>query len=156
MRAVHVYPEAHLAGAEWTFSILITDQDTGERIEPEHTAAAGVTAETPLTLLKVAWDMAIGDTDTLEDVDAALWQDDIHPAPGQTETVWGNWQAAAEAIITGLPAGYTLEDFRAGWTKQATARVRQDANRALVIQRGWQIDAGSVHQHEGDGTATDG
>jgi hypothetical protein len=34
--------------------------------------------------------------------------------------------------------------------------MRQDARRALVIQRGWQIDVGSVHQHEGDESNTDG
>ena len=156
MRSVHVYPKAQLVGGEWDLHILITDQDTGERIEPVHVVAAGVAGEGSLMLLKVNWDMEIPDDAELVDVDEALFSDDIRPAPGQTETVWGNWQDTAEGIIAGLPAGYTADEFQEAWSKGDTAKVRQDANRALVIQRGWSIIPGTVHQHEGDGTNTDG
>ncbi len=123
------------------------------------TVAAGLTAERFLPLLKMSWDLTVADTDTDQDVADSLFVDDIRPGP-QTETVWSNWQARAEGIISGLTTGYTVADFRAAWTVGDTQAVRNDANRAMVsgpggIGRGWTIVAGTVHQHEGDGTSAD-
>lgn len=123
------------------------------------TVAAGLTAERPLRLLKVSWDLIVDDTDTDQDVADSLFVDDIAPGPG-VETVWGNWQTRAEGIISGLTTGYTVADFWAAWTGGDTQAVRNDANRAMVsgpggIGRGWTIVPGTVHQHEGDGTTTD-
>ena len=120
---------------------------------------AGLTVERFLPLLKVVWDLVVADTDTNQDVADSLFVDDIRPGP-QTETVWSNWQDRAEGIITGLATGYTVADFWSAWTFGDTQSVRNDANRAMVsgpggIGRGWTIVAGTVHQHEGDGTNTD-
>ncbi len=98
--------------------------------------------------------MQVGDTDLDSDVDDALYVDDIKPGGG-VATVWSNWRDQAETIISGLSPGYTRNDFFAAWTKQMTASVRTDANRALVIQRGWSINVGTIHQHESDGTVTE-
>ncbi len=145
-RTLQVYPKAVLTGSEWQF----TDKVGDSRFR--HTIAAGVTAETPLVLLKLVFGLIVEDTDTDQDVDDALFVDDIRPGP-QTETVWGNWQELAESIIVGLAPGYTADDFKAAWTRADTNTVRQDARRALVNQRGWTISF--VHQHEGDGTDVD-
>ena len=145
-RTLQVYPKAVLTGSEWQF----TDKVGDSRFT--HTIAAGVTAETPLVLLKLVFVLVVEDTDTDQDVDDSLFVDDIRPGP-QTETVWGNWQDLAESIISGLATGYTADDFWAAWTIADTNAVRQDARRALVTQRGWTVD--SVHQHEGDGTVLD-
>ncbi len=145
-RTLQVYPKAVLTGSEWQF----TDKVGDSRFR--HTIAAGVTAETPLLLLKLVFDLVVEDTDTDQDVDDSLFVDDIRPGP-QTETVWGNWQELAESIISGLAPDYTADDFQAAWRPQDTNAVRQDARRALVTQRGWTVV--SVHQHEGDGTVLD-
>jgi hypothetical protein len=123
------------------------------------TIPAGLTVERFLPLLKVVWDLVVADSDTDQDVADSLFVDDIKPG-GQTETVWGNWQDRAEGIIAGLATGYTVADFRSAWTRGDTEAVRNDSQRAMVsgpggIGRGWTIVAGSVHQHEGDGTNTD-
>ncbi len=146
VRTLQVYPKAVLTGSEWQF----TDKVGDSRFR--HTIAAGVTAVTPLVLLKLVFVLVVEDTDIDQDVDDALFVDDIRPGP-QTETVWGNWQDIAESIISGLAPGYTADDFWAAWGPQDTNAVRQDARRALVTQRGWTVD--SVHQHEGDGTVLD-
>lgn len=158
-RNLHIYPKAVIDGSEWTFLVKVYDVDTRVNSRFEHTVAAGVTADVPLRLLKVSWDMIVADTDTDQDVDDALFVDDIRPGP-QTETVWGNWVDTAEGIISGLSDPYTVQDFWAEWTFGLTQAVRNDANRALVsgpggIGRGWTVVAGTVHQHEGDGTSTD-
>jgi hypothetical protein len=159
-RTLHVYPKAVLKDSEWLLIVKVYEPTTRVRSRFEHVVAAGVTAEIPLRLLKLSFDLIVADTDTDQDVDDALFIDDIRPGP-QTETVWGNWQTTAEGIITGLDPGYTVADFWAGWSMGDTQAVRNDAQRALVegpggIGRGWEIVAGSVHQHEGDGTVTDG
>ena len=123
------------------------------------TVAAGLTAERFLPLLKVSWDLIVDDTDTDQDVADSLFVDDIQPGPTVT-TVWSAWQVRAEGIISGLTTGYTVQDFWSAWTGGDTQAVRNDANRAMVsgpggIGRGWVIVAGSVHQHEGDGTTLD-
>ena len=123
------------------------------------TVAAGVTAERFLPLLKVSFDLIVEDDDSDQDVADALFVDDIRPGP-QTETVWGNWQDRAENILSGLTTGYTVNDFWSAWTGGDTQAVRNDTQRALTtgpggIGRGWTIVAGSVHQHEGDGTSVD-
>ena len=123
-----------------------------------HVVGAGVTADPPVQLLKVVFDLTVEDSDTDADVDDALFLDDIQPGPS-TATVWGNWQIRAEGIISGLSPGYTVDDFWAAWTGGNTQAVRNDANRALVsgpggIGRGWTIT--SFHQHEGDGTVLEG
>ncbi len=154
-RTLHVYPKAILDASTWLLIVKVGSSRF------EHTVPAGVTATTELRLLKLVFDLTVEDTDTDEDVDDALFDDDIHPSPGQHETVWGNWQTTAEGIITGLDPGYTAADFWAEWTHGNTQAVRNDANRALVsgpggIGRGWEVVAGTLHQHEGDGTTTDG
>ena len=151
-RSLSVYPKATLDGSTWRLVVKVD----GDRFN--HVIPAGVTAETPLTLLKVVFDLTVEDTDTNADVDDALFVDDIKPGPS-TATVFGNWQAIAEGIIAGLDPGYTVEDFWSAWTTGDTQSVRNDANRALVsgpggIGRGWTITF--VHQHEGDGTVTEG
>ena len=151
-RNLSVYPKAFLEESTWQLVVKVDDSRF------DHVIPAGVTAETPLQLLKVVFDLTVEDSDTDRDVDDALFVDDIKPGP-ITETVWGNWQAIAEGIITGLSSGYTVDDFWAVWTMGDTQAVRNDAQRALVsgpggIGRGWTIT--SVHQHEGDGTVTEG
>jgi hypothetical protein len=150
-RNLHVYPKAVLDGSSWTFIVKVFDQDTRANSRFEHIVAAGVTAEVPLRLLKLSFDLIVGDADADQAVDDALFLDDIRPGP-QVETVWGNWQEEAEGIISGLAPGYSAADFWAEWSKQQTAAIRTDARRALVTQRGWSVPW--VHQHEGDGTVT--
>lgn len=159
-RTLHVYPKASIEGSVWTLTLKVYEHATGITSRFTDTVAAGLTVERPLPLLKVSWDLIVADTDTDQDVRDSLFVDDIKPGP-QTETVWGNWQATAEGIITGLTTGYTAADFWAAWTHGDTQAVRNDANRAMVsgpggIGRGWTVVAGTIHQHEGDGTVTDG
>jgi hypothetical protein len=104
----------------------------------------------PLRELKVVFDVTVADTDTDQDVDDALFVDDIKPGPS-IETVIGNWIERAEAIIGATDP--TLADYWAEWSKQDTAKTRNDARKALVKQRGWTVTA--VHQHEGDNSNTD-
>ncbi len=153
-RTVTVYPKAELVGSQWQ---LVTSIGDSECI---HFVAAGVTATADLVLLKVVFDLVLDDGDLDSDVDDALFLDDIQPGP-QIRTAWGNWVILAEGIIDGLDPGYTEYDFRAAWTGGDTQAVRNDFNRALVagpggIGRGWTVVAGSIHQHEGDGTVTRG
>ncbi len=153
-RTLHVYPKAILDASTWTLIVKVADSRF------EHTVPAGVTATTELRLLKLVFDLLVEDSDTDQDVDDALFIDDIRPGP-QVETVWGNWQITAEAIIAGLDPGYTVADFWAEWTHGDTQAVRNDVNRALVsgpggIGRGWEVVVGTLHQHEGDGISTDG
>ncbi len=152
MRSVEVYPKAFHDGAVWRAVFKIDDSRF------EHVIPAGVTADPPVQLLKLVLFVTVEDTDTDADVDAALFVDDIQPGPS-VATVWGNWQTRAEGIITGLDPGYTAGDFWGAWTMGDTQAVRQDAQRALEtgpggIGRGWTIT--SFHQHEGDGTVTEG
>ncbi len=158
-RTLHVYPKAFIEGSLWTLTMKVYDQTTRVNSRFTETVAAGLTAERFLPLLKVSWDLIVADTDTDQDVADSLFIDDIKPGGG-VETVWGNWQDRAESIISGLATGYTVNDFRAAWTGGDTQAVRNDANRAMVsgpggIGRGWVIVAGTVHQHEGDGTSVD-
>ena len=151
-RSLQVYPKAFLDGSTWQVTGKVGDSRF------EHSVPAGVTTETPLLLLKVVFDLIVEDSDLDSDVDDALFVDDIKPGNGE-ETVWGNWQIRAEGIITGLDPGYTVDDFWAAWTMGDTQAVRNDAQRALVsgpggIGRGWTITF--FHQHEGDGTVTEG
>lgn len=152
-RTLHVYPKAIIEGSTWTFVLKVHEVGVAPQSKFVHSVAAGVTAEIPLRLLKLGFDLVVADTDTDQDVDDALFVDDIRPGP-QTETVWGNWQNIAEGIISGLATGYGVTDFWAAWRRQDTSSVRSDARRALVTQRGWTVVSGSVHQHEGDGAVT--
>ena len=150
-RNLNVYPKAFLRDS-WQLVVKVGDSRF------EHVIPAGVTAETPLQMLKVVFNLTVEDSDLDSDVDDALFLDDIKPGPG-VETVWGNWQAIAEGIIIGLSSGYTVDDFWAVWTMGDTQAVRNDAQRALVsgpggIGRGWTITG--FHQHEGDGTVSEG
>ena len=158
-RTLHVYPKVSIEDSTWTLTMKVYEHATRVNSRFIETVAAGLTAERPLPLLKVAWNLIVADVDTDQDVADSLFIDDIRPGP-QTETVWGNWQTRAESIISGLVSGYTVEDFWAAWTGGDTQAVRNDAQWAMVsgsggIGRGWTIVAGSVHQHEGDGTNTD-
>ncbi len=137
----------------------VYEHATGVNSRFTETIVAGLTTERFLPLLKVSWDLIVADTDTDQDVADSLFVDDIRPGP-QVETVWGNWQDRAEGIISGLTTGYTVADFWSAWTNGDTQAVRNDTNRAMVsgpggIGRGWDIVAGTVHQHEGDGTSVD-
>lgn len=146
----HVYPKATLNGSTWLFDVSVNSPDAN--VEFNHVEVAGVTAYTPLILLKIGFDLTVADTDTEQDIDDALYLDDIQPGP-QVQTVWGNWRDLAETIITGMTEPYTDLDFRAEWRPQDTNAVRQDANQALVNQRGWSIT--NLHWHEGDQTVHD-
>jgi hypothetical protein len=153
-RNLHVYPKAVLDGSTWTLLVKVYEHATGVNSRFLHSVPAGVTVTTPLHELKVSFDLVVADTDTDQDVDDALFIDDIKPG-AQIGTVWSEWQGRAETIISGLAPGFTLIDYWSEWKKSDTAKTRNDARRALVTQRGWTIVAGSVHQHEGDGTNTD-
>ncbi len=151
-RSLSVYPKVHLTDSTWS----VVDKVGASRLE--HLIPAGVTAERPLLLLKVVFELVVADSDTDQDADDALFVDDIQPGP-QMATVWDGWQATAEGIIAGLTTGYTVDDFWSAWTGGDTQAVRNDVNRAFVsgpggIGRGWTITG--FHQHEGDGTNTDG
>jgi hypothetical protein len=118
-----------------------------------HVIPAGLTATSDLRELKYGFDLTVDDTDTDQDVDDALFVDDIRNGP-QVETVIGNWIDRAEVIIAGLSDPYTVADYWAGWSQQDTAKTRNDGRTALITGRGWTVT--SFHQHEGDGTNTDG
>lgn len=152
-RTVQVYPKAYIEATTWHVVFKVDENGQGSS-HFLHTFPAGVSndAEDTMLLHKIVFTLIVADTDTDQDVDDALFVDDIKPGP-QIKTVWGNWQGTAEGIIAGLDPGYTDADFAAGWTKPDTAKMRNDAHRALVIQRGWTVTA--VHQHEGDHTVTD-
>lgn len=157
-RNLQVYPKAFLDGSTWFVSGKVAEIAVGTPSRFKHVIPAGVATEIPLQLLKLVFGLIVEDTDTDQDVDDALFLDDIKPGGG-VETVWGNWQVRAEGIITGLDPGFTAEDFTAAWTMGDTQAVRNDAQRALTtgpggIGRGWTITG--FHQHEGDGTVTEG
>ncbi len=162
-RNLQVYPKASIEGSTWTYLTKIYESATGIQSRFTEVIAAGVTAEQPLRLLKVVWDVTVADTDTDQDVADSLFVDDITPAPSVrvVQTVWSEWQDRAEGIIRGLTTGYTKEDFWSAWTMGDTQAFRNNVNRAMVsgpggIGRGWTIMAGTIHQHEGDGTVTEG
>ena len=151
-RTLRVYPKAVIAGSTWTLLVKVNEPGTGTNSRFDHTVVAGVTITgVPLRLLKFVFGLVVDDTDTDQEIDDALFFDDIKPGP-QVETVWGNWQDLAEGILGGLPADTDELDFWAEWSKSNTAGVRNDARRALITQRGWTIPAGTIHQHEGDST----
>lgn len=153
-RNLVVMTKGWIDGSTWTLRTQFHDDDTGVKTTIFYTTAAGLTAERPLTSPRLSFDLVVGDADTEQDVVDALTLDDIKPGGG-FETVFGNWIAIAEGHISVLSTGYTRDDFWAEWTKQNTSAIRSDARRALVTQRGWTVVAGSVHQHEGDGTTTE-
>lgn len=153
-RLLNVYPKASIQGSTWTLTVKVSDYTTVSRFV--HQIPAGVSVATPLQLLKVVFDVEVGDTVTDADVDSAIFVDDIKRGAG-TETVWSNWQAAAEQIVAGLGAAYSEDDFRSAWTRNDTEKLRNDIQRAFVsgpggMGRGWSIV--NVHHHEGDGTVT--
>ena len=157
-RNLQVYPKATIDGSTWRVSGRVDEFAAGTSTRFEHIVPAGVTAATPLLLLKIVFDLTVEDTDTDQDVNDALFLDDIAPGPS-TATVWSNWQVRAEGIISGLSPSYTEADFWAAWTEGDTQAMRQDAQRALVsgpggIGRGWTITF--FHQHEGDGAVLEG
>lgn len=149
-RFLQVYPKASLVGSTWTFYIKVDDFNSGAASRFVHVVPAGVTASLDLRELKVVFALTVDDVDTDQDVDDALFVDDIRSGP-QVETVVGNWIERAENIIGG--GALTLSEYWAAWSKQDTLKTRGDVKKAMVDQRGWTITA--VHQHEGDGTNTD-
>lgn len=153
-RNLHVYPKVLLDGSTWTLILKVYEPATGVTSRIEDSTAAGVTTASPVRLLKISFDLTVGDSDTDQDVFDALTVDDIKPGP-QTATVASNWIDRAETAIGTLSAAWGQADFNAAQKKPDTSKMRGDANKALVDQRGWVIVAGSVHQHEGDGTNTD-
>jgi hypothetical protein len=148
----HVYPKAVVKEDTWTAVLKVTDQDTQANHRFTHVYTSNVLAEAELRLLKVSFDLVVADTDVFQDVDDALFVDDIRPGP-QVETVWGNWQVLAESLILSMGTPHMQARFWEEWRQQDTASVRSDARRSLVTQRGWTVS--NVHQHEGDGTNTD-
>lgn len=158
-RELHVFPKVSLVGSTWTLRVNVYEHAAyvpGVTSKEEatsrfvHEIPAGVTVTVPLRELKVAFDLTVGDTDTDQDVDDMLFVDDVKPGPA-VETVWGNWQERAEGIIGVTDP--TLAEYWAAWSKADTAKTRNDVASA-VSGRGWTVTA--VHQHEGDGTNTDG
>jgi hypothetical protein len=152
-RTYHLYPKAVIDGSTWTYHVKVYEPATRTNTRFEHTAPAAVTAEIPLRLLKVSFDLVTGDADTPQDVDNAMWLDTASGGPTNGETLWESWQGLADPKIAGLTTGYTQADFWAEWSQQNTARIRIAARRILVNGRGWTIPF--AHQHEGDGTTTD-
>lgn len=158
-RSLHVYPKPVLVGSQWDYVLFVQEYDptTGEHIGTRskfrHAVPAGVTAEMPLRLLKLSYDVTTADTDTDADVDDAHFVDTASGGPTNGETLFESWSGLAESIIGGLSPGYTVRDFWAEWTTQNTARVRTAARRILVNGRGWTVT--NVHQHEGDGSVTE-
>ncbi len=59
-RTLHVYPKAVLEGSSWTFLVKVYEPLTKANWRFVHTVPAGVTAETPLTLLKLVFDVVVG------------------------------------------------------------------------------------------------
>ena len=164
-RSLEVYPKASLTDDQWTYLLKVSEAATGASSRILHGTGepgdpfivSAVTATTPLSLLKLVLWLDVDDTDTDQDVDDALFVDDIQPGGG-TLTVWEDWQATAEGIIAGLAPGYTVADFWAAWTQGDTQAMRNSIQRALEsgpggIGRGWTITG--FHQHEGDGTNLD-
>ena len=154
-RTLHVYPKVVLDGSTWTLHLDVSEGGVKEA-DLIFSLSSGVTSAFPLVLLKIVFNVVVGDTDDAQDVLDSLTADDIHPAPGQTETVATNWIERAEDDIDGLPPGFTAADFKAAQSKQDTSRMRADTKKSLVDGRGWEFGAGTIHQHEGDGTNTDG
>ncbi len=159
-RTLHVYPKASIEGSTWTLTTKVYEHATRTTSRFVETIP-GITVERFLPLLKVSWDLVVADSDTDQDVADSLFVDDITPSPSvrMVKTVWSNWQDRAENIISGLTTGYTVADFWSSWTVGDTQAMRNDVNRAMVsgpggMGRGWAIS--NVHQHEGDGTNTDG
>ncbi len=160
-RTLHVYPWVTIEDSTWMFIVNVyenaTRVDTQFGNDRDPPIQAGVTATVPLSLLSVAFDLVVEDTDEDQFVDDALFLDDIQPGP-QTLTAWEDTQEIAEGIINGLSPGYTARDFQQAWTHGDTQAVRNSIQRALTsgpggIGRGWDIEA--VHQHEGDRTVTE-
>jgi hypothetical protein len=154
-RNLHVYPKAVIDGSTWTYLVKVFDQDTRTNTRFEHVVPAAVTAEVPLRLLKVSWDMTVADSDSDADVDDALFVDTASGGPTNGETLWETWQGLADPKIAGLTSPYTAADFFAEWSQQDTARIRNAARRILINGRGWTVVSGTVHQHEGDHSNTD-
>ena len=151
-RNLHIYPKAILDGNEWLFIVKVYDRATRVTNRFEHTVAAGVFAPTPVRLLKISFDMVVDDLDTDQDVDDSLFVDDIKNGPGY-ETVIGNWQVLAETNYAASDGSQA--DYYSQWSSSETKQMRNDARKAMVTQRGWFIEPGSVHQHEGDGSNED-
>ncbi len=156
VRNLGVYPKVILNGSTWLVTGKVDEHAAGTSSRFIHEVAAGVSAVIPLKLLKIVFDLTVGDSDLDSDVDDALFVDDIRPGPIE-DTVWSNWQAKAESIIAGLSPGYTEVDFWLAWTPADTKAVRDDAQKALESGpaggRGWTITF--FHQHEGDGFELD-
>jgi hypothetical protein len=150
-RSLEVYPKSPIDAATWSPVLKVHEPATGLGNRFDHTFPAGVTATTPLLLLKLVIWLDVDDTDTFQDVDDAFFVDDIQPGGG-TLTVWEDWQATAEGIISGLTPGYTQNDFWAAWTEGDSQAMRNSVQRALTtgpggIGRGWTITG--FHQHRG-------
>jgi hypothetical protein len=156
-RNLHVYPKAILqAPSTWRYLVKVYEPATRINSRFEHTEPAGVTAELTLPLLKLSYDLTVPDVVTDQDVDDAHWSDTAQGGPNNGKTLWDAWRDIAETNLTALGTGYTLADWYAEWSNQDTSRIRDQGRRILVNGRGWVIDVGSIHQHEGDGSNTDG
>ena len=152
-RLLHVYPKTTLVGSMWTVRINVYEHATRVISRFVHIIPAGLTATTDLRELKYGFDLVVDDADTDQDVDDALFLDDVKPGP-QSASMIDQWIERSENNISGLSDPYTLDDYWAAWSKADTAKTRNDGAKALVSQRGWTVT--SWHQHEGDGSSLDG
>jgi hypothetical protein len=98
-RSLHVYPKAVLVGSSWSFIVKVFDQDTRTSSRFTHEVAAGVTAEIPMRLLKLSYDLTVGDADIDQDVDDAHFVDTAAGGPTNGETLWETWQTLAEIFL---------------------------------------------------------
>jgi hypothetical protein len=144
-----VYPKVTLRESTWR--VILKVDEPGAHSRFRHTVPAGVTAEVPLMMLKLAFDLTVPDTTAHADVDTALFTDLIDRGKDKNKTVWQVWQQLAEDILTGL-TDYTWREYLAEWSTNDTQRVRNAAKNTLITQRGWVVT--DVHQHEGDGSIT--
>ena len=116
MRIVEVYPKAVLSGDVWRLNVKVGSSSF------VHLFPSTVTVTGEVMLLKVVFILEIGDTDTDQDVDDMIITDDIKPGSG-VETVWGNWQANAEAVLDGM-VDPTWESFRVAQNPSFTNQMQ--------------------------------
>jgi hypothetical protein len=141
--------------ADWLLAVKVTDQDTAESHTITGTFTAGVTHDQDLSLYKLVVEVTTTHTtETIEqkaqDVFDALTVDDIEQKPG-VQTVFGNWQERAEAVISGLAAGARNGALWTGFGNPDRSKTRNDARSALTA-RGWTFVA--LHEHQDEDTVS--
>lgn len=154
-RNLNVYPKAVLTGSTWLYSLRIYEHATFTQSVFDHSIITGLVVTDPLIDLKAVFDLVVPLAVIDTQIDDALFKLDIRrgAGPQPVETVWSNFRARAETLITGLTV-VDQESFWSAWTDQDTRQTRDDVKRALVDLNGWTITVGTIHQHEGDGSNT--